>query len=104
MNRPTKPSYQIFDLQRLYLTNGECEIDNNWIENMIRPFALGRKNWLFSDTEKGADASAVIYTIVQTAKLNELNVMAYLESILESIPNCKTLGDYEAILPWNWRS
>jgi transposase len=88
---------------KLYLTNGECEIDNNWIENMIRPFALGRKNWLFSDTEKGADASAVIYTIVQTAKLNELNVMAYLEFILENIPNCKTLSDYEAILPWNWR-
>ena len=88
---------------RLYLTHGECEIDNNWIENMIRPFALGRKNWLFSATIKGADASANIYTIVQTAKHNGLNVHSYLESVFERLPYCETLEDYQALLPWTWR-
>jgi transposase len=88
---------------KLYLTHGECEIDNNWIENMIRPFALGRKNWLFSQTVKGADASANIYTVVQTAKINGLNVQAYLESVFTRLPYCTTLEDYQNLLPWAWR-
>ncbi len=88
---------------KLYLNNGETEIDNNWIENMIRPFALGRKNWLFSDTEHGADASANIYTIVQNAKINGLNVPQYLEEIFIRLPYCETVADYEALLPWNFK-
>lgn len=98
-------SYAMTELPKvkIYLNNGDAEIDNNWIENMIRPFALGRKNWLFSDTEKGADASANIYTIVQTAKINGLNVAQYLEEVLIRIPYCETVDDFEMLLPWNFK-
>jgi hypothetical protein len=78
---------------KLYLKNGACELDDNWIENMIRPFALGRKNLLLSKTIRGADASASIYTVVQTAKQNGLNVQTYLESVFERLPRCETLED-----------
>jgi len=70
---------------------------------MMRPFALGRKNWLFSDTEKGADASANIYTIVQTAKISGLNVAQYLEEVLIPIPYCETVDDFEMLLPWSFK-
>ena len=70
---------------------------------MIRPFALGRKNWLFSKTIRGADASASIYTVVQTAKQNGLNVQTYLENVFERLPHCETLEDYQELLPWTWR-
>jgi len=54
---------------RRYLNDGHAELDNNLIENAIRPFCLGRKNWMFADTESGAQASAAIYSVLQTAKL-----------------------------------
>ena len=53
-----------------FLQHGEVEISNNPAENAIRPFVVGRKNWLFSDTPKGADSSAIVYTLVETAKAN----------------------------------
>jgi len=86
---------------RLYLSHGECEIDNNAIENAIRPFALGRKNWLFSDTESGVESSAAIYTVLQTAKANGLNVSEYMDYILEALPACQSIDDYVKLLPWN---
>jgi transposase len=86
---------------RLYLSHGECEIDNNAIENAIRPFAMGRKNWLFSDTESGAESSAAIYTVLQTAKANGLNVSEYMDYILEALPACQSIDDYVKLLPWN---
>ena len=97
-------SYANHELPRikLYLTHGECEIDNNGIENAIRPFALGRKNWMLSDTEAGAESSAAIYTALQTAKANGLNVSTYFESLLEKLPACKSLDDYVKLLPWVW--
>ena len=73
-------------------------------ENAIRPFATGRRAWLFADTPKGAMASAIVYTIVETAKANNLNVYRYLEFLLENMPNTdfynqpKLLEDY---LPWS---
>lgn len=88
---------------KLYLANGECEIDNNLIENLIRPFALGRKNWLFSENIEGAESSAALYTLLQTAKLNDKPVVDYLEDVFEKLPTCQTLSDYEELLPWNWR-
>ena len=71
---------------KIYLNNGDAEIDNNWIENMICRFALGRKFCLFSGNEKGDCASVNIYTTVQTAKINGLNVAQYLEEVLICIP------------------
>ena len=62
-----------------YFQNGSCAISNNIAENAIRPFTVGRKNWLFSDTPNGAKASADIYSIVETAKANGLDVFKYFE-------------------------
>lgn len=69
-----------------YLSDGRCSISNNAAENAIRPFTVGRKNWLFCDTPKGADASAVIYSIVETAKANGINVRDYLEYLFTVMP------------------
>jgi len=65
-----------------YLLNGRCSLSNNAAENAIRPFTIGRKNWLFSDSSKVATAGATIYSIVETAKANGLNVYTYLEYLL----------------------
>lgn len=62
----------LWDRLIVYLENGELQIDNNSAENAIRPFAVGRKNWLFADTVDGAMASAVLYSIIETAKANGL--------------------------------
>ena len=67
---------------RAFLNNGEVEISNNFAENAIRPFVIGRKNWLFSDTVKGAKSSAIIYSIVETAKSNGIEPYAYLALVL----------------------
>ena len=69
-----------------YLKDGRCSISNNVAENAIGPFTVGRKNWLFCDTPKGADASAVIYSIVETAKANDINVRKYMEYLFTVMP------------------
>ncbi len=87
-----------------YLLDGRCSISNNIAENAIRPFTVGRKNWLFSDTPNGARASANIYSIVETAKANRLDVFKYLELILMVFPNMKFKSNsdiFGEILPWN---
>jgi hypothetical protein len=73
-----------------FLLDGRLELDNNRSERSIKPFVIGRKNWLFANTPKGASASAVIYSIVETAKENGLNPMAYLTHVFEQIPNVNT--------------
>lgn len=70
-----------------YLLDGRLSISNNAAENAIRPFTVGRKNWLFSDTPKGAKASAAVYSLVETAKANGLNVYTYLEYLLMYMPD-----------------
>ncbi len=62
---------------------------------------VGRKGWLFSDTVKGAIASANLYSIVETAKANSVEPHAYLSLLFERLPHAKTLDDFEAMLPWN---
>lgn len=69
-----------------YLKNGRYAISYNVAENAIRPFAIGCKNWLFCDTAKGADASVIIYSIVETAKANDINVCDYLEYLFMVMP------------------
>jgi len=76
-------------------------IDNNRCENAIRPFVLGRKAWLFSDTPAGAHASAVIYSVLETAKANGLEPYTWLRRILRDLPAAKTVEEVEALLPWN---
>jgi transposase len=65
-----------------YIKYGEVEIDNNWIENQIRPFALGRKNWLFVGNQKGANVAALLYGLIQTCKMNNINARTYLTYVL----------------------
>jgi len=84
-----------------YLEDGRLSPDNNFAENSIRPFVVGRKNWLFSGTPEGAEASALLYSLIETAKANGLEPYGYLRHIFEKLPHAKTLEDYEALLPWN---
>ena len=86
-----------------YTERGDLPIDNNRCENAIRPFVIGRKAWLFSDTPAGAHASAVIYSLVQTAKANGSEPYAWLRRVLRDLPAAKTVEDVEALLPWNLR-
>jgi transposase len=83
-----------------YLDDGRIEISNVLCENAIRPFVVGRKAWLFSDTPKGAIASARLYSLVETAKANGLEPFAYLKHIFTMLPQATTLEDIEALLPW----
>ena len=69
-----------------YLLDGRCSLSNNAAENAIRPFTIGRKNWLFADTPKGASSFAAVYSLVETAKVNNLNVFAYLEYLFTYMP------------------
>lgn len=87
----------------VYTQRGDLPIDNNRCENAIRPFVIGRKAWLFSDTPAGAHASAVIYSLVQTAKVNGLEPYAWLRRVIRDLPATKTVEDVEALLPWNLR-
>ncbi|WP_122853313.1 IS66 family transposase [Pseudomonas viridiflava] len=84
-----------------YTEAGYLPIDNNAAERAIRPFVIGRKNWLFSDTPKGAMASAQLYSLVETAKANGQEPYAWLRHALEGLPTATSVDDYEALLPWN---
>lgn len=91
--------------QRLvaYLEDGRYPIDNNAAERAIRPFAIGRKNWMFSKSQAGAKASANLYSLIETAKANGVNVYDYLQCVFKELPNAQSLEQIEALLPWNVR-
>ena len=82
-----------------YLESGQVELDNNLAENAIRPFALGRRNWLFICSERGAQASANIYSLLISAKANNLNPNDYLAKVFKELPQCRGKQDYEKLLP-----
>ena len=86
-----------------FLDHGEIEISNNQVENAIRPFVVGRKGWLFSDTPAGAEATAIVYTLMETAKANNLRLEDYIEHLLAVLPE-RFADDLEAdiddLLPW----
>ena len=84
-----------------YCERGDLNISNAGAENAIRPFALGRKAWLFADTSQGAKASATCYSLIETAKANGLEPSAYIHHVLERIAGADTLEKLEALLPWN---
>ena len=91
--------------QRLWLErvllDGRLELSNNRAERSIKPFVIGRKNWLFNNTPKGANASAVMYSIVETAKENGLIPLEYLSEVFRKAPNLPTDGSIDSLLPWN---
>jgi transposase/uncharacterized coiled-coil protein SlyX len=85
-----------------YLEDGRCSFSNNLSENAIRPFTVGRKNWLFSDTPKGATASATVYTIIEMAKAHNLNIYKYLNYLLEHHLGENASDEQLSLLaPWN---
>ncbi len=82
-----------------YLDDGRLAIDNNAAENAIRPFVLGRKNWLFSASVKGVKASANLYSLIETAKANGLEPYAYLQHVFTELPKATTVEAIEALVP-----
>jgi hypothetical protein len=84
-----------------FLDDGHLEIDNNIAENAIRPFVLGRKNFLFSGSPKGAETSALLYSLVETARANGLEPWAYLNHLFEHLPGAKSPEAVAALLPHN---
>ncbi len=82
-----------------YIESSHLNIDNNRAERAIKPFVIGRKNWMFSHTANGANASAILYSLVETAKANGLIPFEYLKYLLEELP--KEPKDIDYLLPWN---
>jgi transposase len=83
-----------------YAEDGRYSIDNNVQENAIRPFCVGRRNWLFADTVAGANASANLYSLLQTCKVNGIDGYRYLRALFMALPRAKTVDDYATLLPW----
>jgi transposase len=90
-----------WDQLMVYINDGRLTMDNNLAENAIRPFVIGRKNWLFSGTPEGAAASALFYSLIETAKANEHEPYSYLRYIFNALPLATSPEDYLAQLPWN---
>ena len=90
-----------WDKLTVYLEDGRLNIDNNPAENAIRPFVVGRKNWLFSATVSGAKASANLYGLIETAKANNVELYSYLRYIFKELPRAQTVEQIEKLLPWN---
>ena len=88
-----------WDKLNRYLEDGALDIDNNRAERAIKPFVIGRKNWLFANTTSGAHASAVLYSIIETAKANDLIPFYYLMHLLTELP--KPNVDMDTLMPWN---
>ncbi|MBI2801530.1 MAG: IS66 family transposase [Gammaproteobacteria bacterium] len=83
-----------------FLEDGDYPLDNNAAENALRPFVIGRENWLFADTVKGAQASANLYSLIETAKANGLEPYRYLCHVFNALPAADTVEKIEALLPW----
>ena len=87
-----------------FLEHGEIEVSNNQVESAIRPFVIGRKGWLFADTPQGAEASVIIYSLMETAKANSLRLDDYLLHLLIILPErAERNKDFEVddLLPWS---
>ncbi len=84
-----------------YLNDGAYPIDNNAAERAIRPFTIGRKNWMFAKSPAGATASANLYSLTETAKANGVNPYEYLKLVFTRLPNMTTKDDLDELMPWN---
>ncbi len=85
-----------------YLNNPHTPIDNNWVENQIRPIALGRKNWLFAGSLRSGQRAAAIMSLLQSAKINGLDPYAYLKDVMEKLPT-HPYSKIEELLPHRWQ-
>jgi transposase len=84
-----------------YAEDGRLEIDNNCAENTLRGVALGRKNWLFAGSDTGGDRAAVVYSLIETCKLNGIDPEAYLCDVLTRIA-AHPINRIDQLLPWHW--
>lgn len=90
------------DTLMTYFEDGRCSLSNNPSENSVRPVTLGRKNWLFSDSQEGANASTVVYTMVEMAKAHGLHPCSYLKYLLDSRPSTDTSdAEIANLIPWS---
>jgi len=87
----------------MYVGNGEMEIDNNLVENAIRPSAIGKKNWLFFGSESDGWQNAVMYTVVQNCKMHGINPEEYLKDVLGRLPHIKA-DEARELTPAKWLS
>jgi len=103
LGKALKYAKNLLPSMRTYLTNGCLEVDNNAAERAVKPFVIGRKNWLFSNTPKGARSSAIIYSIVETAKANGLAVERYLTYLFNEISKLeiKDMDEIKKFMPWS---
>ena len=85
----------------MYIDGGNLKPDNNVAENAIRPFVLGRKNWLFAGSPTGAEASATFFTLIETAKANDLEPYGYLRYLFAQLPLTTDEQGYRQLLPQN---
>jgi len=85
-----------------FLAHGEVEIDNNRVENAIRPTALGKKNWLFFGSEAAGERSAVMYTLIENCRMHGVEPIAYLKDVLERLPTT-TNQQVAQLTPLNWK-
>jgi len=86
-----------------FLEDGRICLTNNAAERALRGIALGRKAWLFAGSDRGGERAAVIYTLIQTARLNDVDPQAWLADVLARI-NDQKIGDLHRLLPWEWES
>ncbi|PIQ42607.1 MAG: hypothetical protein COW05_08955 [Gammaproteobacteria bacterium CG12_big_fil_rev_8_21_14_0_65_46_12] len=86
-----------------YLDDGRLEISNNRMERAIKPFAVGRKNWLFANSVAGAKAGAIIYSLIETCKAHSINPYDWLRHALTELPSCETVAQFEGLLPFNFK-
>ena len=85
-----------------FLEHGEVEIDNNLVENAIRPTAIGKKNWLFFGSEEAGARSAVMYTLIANCRLHGVEPYTYLKDVLERLPRT-TNQEVGQLTPFNWQ-
>ena len=84
-----------------YIEDGRLEIDNGLSERKIKPFVIGRKNWLFCNSIAGAKAAEVLFSIIETCELHKIEPYAYLRFVLTKIPYAKTVEELEQLMPFN---
>ena len=84
-----------------YLDDGSLPIDNNWVENQVRPIVLGRKNWLFAGSLRAGKRAAAVMSLIQSAKLNGHDPYAYLKDVLDRLPTHPN-SRIDELLPHNW--
>ena len=85
-----------------YLDDGDAPIDNNWVENQIRPWAIGRSNWLFAGSLRGGQRAAAIMSLIQSARLNGHDPYAYMKDVLTRLPTQKN-SQIAELLPHRWQ-